>query len=109
DIYITGPDESKTNYDLNLTWDLGELIWNDDQTSIDVRSRLMVQLRNDILDDITKLYFERRRLQLELAKTERADYEKIVMKELRLNELTANIDALTGGYLSRRLNSQGQV
>ena len=32
------------DWDVTLSWNLGELIWNDDQTSIDVRSRLMVQL-----------------------------------------------------------------
>ncbi|MFA5089808.1 MAG: hypothetical protein WC510_02085 [Candidatus Omnitrophota bacterium] len=34
------------DWDVSLTWNLGELIWNDDQTSIDVRSKLMVQTRH---------------------------------------------------------------
>ena len=33
-------------WDVKLSWDLGEIIWNNDQTSIDTRSRLMVQLRH---------------------------------------------------------------
>jgi photosystem II stability/assembly factor-like uncharacterized protein len=33
------------DWDVTLSWNLGELIWNDDQTNIDVRSKLMVQLR----------------------------------------------------------------
>lgn len=32
-------------WDISLKWDLGELIWNDAQTSIDVRSRLMEEPR----------------------------------------------------------------
>jgi len=32
-------------WNANLNWDLGEIIWNPDQTSIDVRSKLMVELR----------------------------------------------------------------
>lgn len=32
-------------WDITMTWDMGELIWNSDQTSIDTRSKLMVQLR----------------------------------------------------------------
>jgi hypothetical protein len=34
------------DWDVTLSWDLGELIWNADQTSIDVRSKLMVQYMN---------------------------------------------------------------
>ncbi|HHT9138727.1 MAG TPA: hypothetical protein ACFYEK_15970, partial [Candidatus Wunengus sp. YC60] len=33
------------DWDVSLTWDLGDLIWNEAQTSIDVRSRLMEEMR----------------------------------------------------------------
>ena len=49
------------DWDISLSWDLGDLIWNPDQTSIDSRSKLMVELREDITDQVTRLYFERRR------------------------------------------------
>lgn len=87
-------------WDVSLRWDLGELIYNDDQTSIDVRSRLMVQLRDDILDEVTKLYFERIRVKIELDSIRIEDRKKRLEKELRLQELTAMLDALTGGYFS---------
>ena len=61
----------------------------------------MVQLRNDILDEVTKLYFERRRLAVELERGAFSESEE-ELKHLRLEELTASIDALTGGYMSRR-------
>lgn len=102
DFYIEGPRDKDRGWDISLSWDLGELIWNDDQTNIDVRSRLMVQLRNDVLDEVTKLYFERKRLQIELLK-DPPDDNKRVLKQLRFDELTANIDSLTGGYLSECL------
>jgi photosystem II stability/assembly factor-like uncharacterized protein len=100
DFYIEGPRDKKWGWDIGLTWNLGELIWSYHQTSIDVRSRLMVQLRNDILDEVTKLYFERLRLKGELMQSPLQDTKQISLKQLRLAELTANIDALTGGYLS---------
>ena len=34
------------DWDVSLSWDLSDLIWNDVQTSIDVRSKLMVQYMN---------------------------------------------------------------
>lgn len=64
----------------------------------------MVQLRNDLLDEVTRLYFERRRLQLELSANMPDEKDEKALKHLRLEELTANIDALTGGYLSEALN-----
>lgn len=34
------------DWDVSLSWDLSDLIWNDAQTTIDVRSKLMVQYMN---------------------------------------------------------------
>ncbi|MBN1871251.1 MAG: hypothetical protein JW800_01625 [Candidatus Omnitrophica bacterium] len=112
DTWVIGPEDEDTGWDINLSWDLGGLIWNDDQTNIDVRSRLMVQLRDDVLDEVTHLYFERRRLQIELAKKPPKDEYELMQKELRLEELTAGIDAMTGGWFSEEIEKrkeQGQV
>lgn len=98
DILRRGRDS--VDWDLTLSWNLGELIWNDDQTSIDVRSRLMVELRDDILDEVTKLYFERIRVKMEINNLSIEDSRKRSEKELKLQELTASLDALTGGYFS---------
>lgn len=47
--YFVGPDDvtryNNKNWGVSLTWELGDLIYSDDQANIDVRSRLMVQLR----------------------------------------------------------------
>lgn len=91
-------------WSVRLAWDLGELIWNDDQTSIDVRSRLMVELRDDILDEVTRLYFERIRVKMELDNLSIEDRKKRFEKELKIQELTASIDSLTGGYFSAHLS-----
>jgi photosystem II stability/assembly factor-like uncharacterized protein len=89
------------DWGVNLKWNVGELIWNNDQTSIDSRSKLMVELRDDIINELTRLYFERRRLQMEMGQlSSDATGGERAEKELRLQELTALIDGLTGGYLS---------
>jgi len=92
-------------WDISLSWDLGELIWSNDQTSIDVRSRLMVELRDDILDEVNRIYFERLRVKMELDNMDVMDVKKRVDKEIRLKELTASLDALTDGYFSKEINS----
>jgi len=101
DRWVIGPEDEKTGWDITCTWDLGDLIWNGDQTLIDVRSKLMVQLRDDVLDEVTHLYFARRKLQVELMQSPPKDTEEYIEKELRLQELTAGIDAMTGGYFTQ--------
>jgi len=99
DRYYVGP----YDWGASVKWDLGEIIWNPSQTSIDVRSKLMVQLRDDILDEVTRTYFERRRLQLEAYLSPPLDLREKLEEELRIQELTADLDALTGGYFSEQL------
>ncbi len=97
------------DWSVAFTWELGELLWNNDQTSIDTRSRLMVQLRDDVLNEVTRLYFERRRLQIEMLLSPQDERKDGIEKELRVQELTADIDALTDFYFSKRLRNKGQV
>ena len=103
DVLIRGRDN--IGWDVRLSWDLSRMIWNPDQTSIDVRSKLMVELRNDILDEVNKIYFERLRIKMELDELRIEDKRKRMEKELRLRELTASLDALTGGYFSRHIKT----
>jgi hypothetical protein len=94
-------------YDVSINWELGNLIWNDDQTSIDVRSKLMVELRDDIVDEVTRTFFERRRLQVALLTDPPKTHKALVEKELRIQELTALLDGLTGGYFSGQMRVHG--
>jgi hypothetical protein len=105
DYIVTGPEDMSKGFDVSISWDLGNLIWSDDQTNIDVRSRLTTQLRNDILDDLRRAYYERKRLQFELLSSPPADVRARFEKELRIQELTQAIDDLTGNYLSRHMRS----
>jgi len=104
--HYIGPDDKTRGedigWDVSLSWDLGDMIWSTDQTTIDSRSKLMVELREDILSEVTRLYFERRRIQAELAAGGQGDPGARFDREIRLAELTALIDGLTGGAFSRR-------
>ncbi|KPK36056.1 MAG: hypothetical protein AMK70_03670, partial [Nitrospira bacterium SG8_35_1] len=91
DDITSGDDDS---WSVSLTWELGDLVWNSVQTSIDNRSKLMVQLRDDILNEVTRLYYERRRLQVEMLISPPQGVQDSIERELRLQELTAAIDAL---------------
>ena len=61
----------------------------------------MVELREDVLDQVTRIYFERRRLQLELEADDVLDTQNDLGRHLRLEELTALLDGMTGGQFSK--------
>ncbi len=105
--HYVGPDDKSSGedlgWDVSLSWDLADLVWSTDQTTIDSRSKMMVELREDILNEVTRLYFERRRVQMELAFNNSLEWTLKIDKEMRIAELTALIDALTGGEFSGRI------
>ena len=98
-----GPDDVSSGWDFTAKWDLGDLVYNTAQTSIDSRSKLMVELRNDIMEALNTAYFERKKLQRQLSRVTDKDNPAYTEREIRIEELTATIDGLTGGYLSRKL------
>ncbi|MBN2096915.1 MAG: hypothetical protein JW714_00390 [Candidatus Omnitrophica bacterium] len=93
-------------WDASLSWNLGDLVFSEQVRLIDSNARLAVQLREDIISEVTRLYYERRKLQTELILTPAQTTQEKLNQTLRLEELTANIDGLTGGYFSRRLKER---
>jgi hypothetical protein len=63
----------------------------------------VVELRDDILDQVNKIYFERLRVKSELDNLALEDKHKRFEKQLKLEELAASLDALTSGYYSEQL------
>ncbi len=101
-----GPREKDNDWGVDLSWDLSDLVWNESQISIDVRSKLMVQLRDDILEEVTRLYFERKKAVAEIRVIPEEEYIELAEKKMRVEELTAYIDALTGGKYSDELDKR---
>lgn len=101
--YITGPEDVNRGWDADVSWDLGDMIYSSDQTSIDSREKLMVELRNDFLAEATRIYYERRRLQIDLIYTPPVSEQEHLENLLRLDELTALLDGMTNGFFLKRL------
>ncbi len=84
---------------VNITWELADLAYHPEQIDISREAREVIELRDDVLDEITQLYFERRRVLVELAAAESPG--DALRLRLRAAELAAGIDAWTGGWFSR--------
>lgn len=107
--HYIGPDDKSLRddlgWDISLSWDLADVVWSTDQTTIDSRSKLMVELREDILNQVTRLYYERLRLQAEI-QSAGEDWKAVFDRRMRIDELTALLDGLTGGEFSSRIKER---
>ncbi|HEY8156767.1 MAG TPA: hypothetical protein VII72_21740, partial [Myxococcota bacterium] len=90
------------DYDVGLTfsWDLGDLAYHPEAIDVSHEAREVIELRDDVLDEITQLYFERRRVLAQLQSL--SDPNDAGRLRLRADELAAGIDAWTGGWFGRQ-------
>ena len=65
----------------------------------------MVELRNDLLSEATRIYYERRRLQIDLVFTPPVSEQEHLENLLRMDELTSLLDGMTDGFFSKRLDA----
>jgi len=85
------------------TWDLSRLVFDPAELrAAREGARLRVDLTN-LESEVTRLYFQRRRAQVEMVLTPPADAAEEARRRLELEELGAQIDSLTGGALTRAL------
>ena len=86
-----------------LRWDLGDTVYNPEEIDISKEVRELIELRDEVLDEINQLYFERRRVLLERALLPDPASPEAERLALRARELAAGLDAWTGGWWSRQV------
>lgn len=82
-----------------LTFDFGTLAGGPEQLAA-VR---VATYRNSLLEQVSRLYFERRRLQLELCARAKLTTRQKLRLQLRLQQVSSVLDGLGNGALSRRV------
>jgi len=94
---------------VSFSWDLADLVFDPRLIDFSREERLVIALRDDLLDEVTQLYFDRRRVLLALAAfADRSDPEAVALA-LRAEELAAGLDAWTGGWFSRQVRLPGDA
>ncbi len=93
-------------YQLTLKWRLDELMMSSERIRVISESQDVVKLRDKVLGEVTRIYFDRRRLQVDSLLAPSSGIKSQVEDQLRLMELTAELDAFTGGEFSRALSSR---
>lgn len=87
---------------VELEWDLGGIAYPDRSVELSRELRLVVSLRDDVVDEIHQLYFERQSIRERLkTDAETLDSSERARLLIRARELGAGLDAWTGGWLGR--------
>ncbi len=87
---------------LTVSWDLGDIAYHPEAIDVSREAREIIELRDDVLDEITQLYFERRRVIAAFALQPDAPTAREF--QLRAAQLASGIDAWTGGWFGRQLS-----
>lgn len=91
----------EVRYEARATWDLSRLVFNPDELAAHAEALRMADVRREVESMVIRLYFERRRLKVEAVTTDGNDMASNLRREARIEELEAELDALTGGAFLR--------
>jgi len=91
----------EVRYEGRASWDLSRLIFNPDELAAHAEALRISDVRREVESLVIHLYFERRRLKIEAAAADANDVASNLRRDARIEELEAELDALTGGTFSR--------
>lgn len=108
--------DNDVRYELRATWDLSKFVFNPDEIGAHFQALRTADARREIETLVIRLFFERRRLKAELAAADAPVMPSSsgmplsgVRMELRVEEIEAELDALTAGAFTRLSRGRGAV
>ena len=106
--YAIGKDQSEgdvSELQISGTWSLSRLLFNPEV--LDVSS--LAALQEGVLKEVTRLYYTRRRLQIDMILNPPRDPATQLSKEIRIERITATLDALTNNIFSKHTASTKRI
>lgn len=88
-------------YEARAVWKLDRLVFDDAEIRAAQTGQRLHQARLQLLSQVTAIFYQRRRLQLEEVLDRADDPATSAGRAIEIAELTAQLDALTNGYFSR--------
>jgi len=97
-------DDAGWELSVELQWDLADLVTSYERIRTLSEQQRRMELRQRVLEDVTRCYYDRLRAVAELEMT--PDLEPLEREQLRIriDELTAHLDAMTGGEYREMLD-----
>jgi hypothetical protein len=102
----TETDDDALELQGEVKWKLGDMVFNARETAVVRENRLVARERQRILQTVTQTYFERRRAQVDMLLAPPGDPAARTVAELKIAELTAELDGVTGGAFSRMVRER---
>lgn len=100
-------DSNRNTHDWKLhfraEWHFNNLIFNQEEIALGREFLRQSLMRERIMHRINEAYFDRRRLQIAKQTQNVTDNQTKIENALKLQELTAELDGLTGGWFSQQL------
>ncbi len=86
-------------FTVGATWNLDRLVFNAEV--LDVQS--LIGILDGVVREVTTIYYIRRRLQIDNLLRPPTDLASKISSNIRIEELTGLLDAMTGGFMSKWL------
>lgn len=96
-------DFSDYGFEVEARWEFDKLLFNSEEINVAKENGRVVSQREKLIDTIVELYFNRKLLIHE--SQQQNDRQQKMLDSLKLEEITAKLDGLTGGWFSTRLGS----
>jgi hypothetical protein len=94
---------------IKLAWELGNIIYDPEINNLITSARLSANIKENLLTEITQIYYARKEAVLELLQEVFQELDIIpidnLKKILKINEYTAQLDARSDGWFSQRLKT----
>ncbi|MCD6497245.1 MAG: hypothetical protein J7M25_02940 [Deltaproteobacteria bacterium] len=100
---MTRQNGADMTWSVQARWALYRLIFDPNEIKVQNQRYRQAELRQELLAQVTRLYFLRRRIEVLSVLRPARNVKTAVYRRLRLDQLTAELDALTGGWFSREL------
>jgi hypothetical protein len=108
-------DQNRNNNSINtgirFSWDFTKVFYDEEQIDINNNARLTANIRENLLTEITQLYFQRKEALADaihwlIHNDQIKTHNDLLKQKLRLEESLAQLDARTGSWYSKELNKE---
>lgn len=108
-------DQNRNNNSLNtgirFSWDFTKIFYDEEVIDINNNARLTANIRENLLTEITQLYFQRKEAIADaitwlMSDDELKTHRELLKQRLKLEESLAQLDARTGSWYSKALHKK---
>ena len=94
------------SYGVQLTWSFNRLVFDPDELKVNREAHRMVELREEIMHNVTRVFFERRRIQVMNYLRPPRTIRAAALRRLAKERLEGLLDSITGGWYAKELKKR---